>query len=51
MTVGGVYLGLAALFLVAAAVLWTYFNWRDWDEQRRYERLVHRNIDRIWGRR
>jgi hypothetical protein len=40
---------LAALALIAA--VWKFAAWEEWDDQRRRERLVHRNLQRMGGNR
>ncbi len=39
---------LAGLLLMLAA--WTYAEWRHWDNWRRHQRRVHRNLQRMTGR-
>lgn len=41
-------LSVAALIVFGAA--WIYAGWEDWDDRRRSERLVHRNLQRMAGR-
>lgn len=40
---------VAALLILFAAI--EYANWIQWDEQRRQQRRVHRNLMRMGGRR
>lgn len=43
------YLILAIAGLALLLTLWTYAEWLRWDDQRRLERRVHRNLQRMGG--
>jgi hypothetical protein len=50
-TVGGLYLLAVAVVLLILAAVFAYASWEDFDDRRRRERLVHRNLQRMGGAR
>jgi hypothetical protein len=39
-----IYLLLVILSVALVLICWTYNEWAQWDEQRRQQRRVHRNL-------
>ncbi len=38
------------LAIALAAITFYYARWEDWDDRRRSDRLVHRNLQKMCGR-
>ncbi len=43
-------LALLLVAYLAAGASWIYNGWTKWDRDRRSQRLVHRNLNRMAGR-
>lgn len=42
-----IYLLIVIVSLALVLIIWAYVDWAQWDERRRLERRVHRNIERM----
>jgi uncharacterized membrane protein YphA (DoxX/SURF4 family) len=45
-----IYLLIAIAALAVFGAVWIYAGWEKWDDRRRSDRLVHRNLQRMMGR-
>jgi len=48
--IDGLYILTIVAAFAALLIIWTYNEWARWDEHRRQQRRVHRNLQRMSGR-